>query len=65
MESKISKAQLEVWEWKEKAWQETRNLPKEEQLPFILSQTQETVAMIQAAKAKNNLNRATTNQSSM
>lgn len=52
MESKISKAQLEVWEWKERAWQEIKDLPKEEQLPFVLSQTKDTVAMIREAKAK-------------
>lgn len=59
MESKLSKAQLEVWEWKEKAWQEIKDLPKEEQLSYIVSQTRETVAMIKAAKLKQQLKNQT------
>lgn len=50
METKISKAQLEVWEWKEKAYQEIKDLPKTEQLKYILSQTKETVEMLKEKK---------------
>lgn len=50
METKISKAQLEVWEWKEKAYQEIKDLPKAEQLKYILSQTKETVEMLKEKK---------------
>lgn len=35
MELKISKAQLEVWQWKEKAYEEIKDLPLEERIPYI------------------------------
>ncbi len=52
METKISKAQLEVWEWKEKAYQEIKDLPKAEQLKYILSQTKETVENAKSKKKR-------------
>ncbi len=35
METKISKSQLEVWEWKEKAYNKVKDLPIAEQLKAI------------------------------
>jgi hypothetical protein len=35
METKTSKAQLEVWEWKEKAYEEMKHLSTREQMNFI------------------------------
>jgi hypothetical protein len=35
METKISKAQLEVWRWKEKAYNKVKDLPLAEQLKAI------------------------------
>jgi hypothetical protein len=43
MEVKTSKAQLEVWEWKEKLYQQVKDLPQGEILKFILKQTKETM----------------------
>ena len=51
METKESKAQLEVWEWKEKAYEQTKNMTKEERLKFILSQTREMVLRLKHKKA--------------
>ncbi len=39
MESKTSKAQLEVWEWKEKAYQKMKNIPKKAWLRHIIFET--------------------------
>ena len=52
MKTKISKAQLEVWEWKEKAYELIKDLPKDKQIDFILSQTKEIVERIKANKKK-------------
>lgn len=50
MESKISKAQLEVWKWKEKAYEEMKHLSTREQISFIHEQTKEIVRKIKAKK---------------
>jgi len=50
MEVKISKAQLAVWEWKEKAYEEVKHLPIVEQMRLIHEQTKKTVAQINMAK---------------
>ena len=46
MEHKISKAQLEVWEWKEKAYEQIKDMPLKKALEFILKNTREIVAQI-------------------
>ena len=52
MESKISKAQLEVWEWKEKAYEEIKHLSTREQINLIHTQTKELVERIRRKKKK-------------
>ena len=42
MESKDSKAQLEVWEWKEKAYNQIKGMPLEKAVEFIMEQTKKT-----------------------
>jgi len=39
MGAKISKAQIEVWEWKEKAYEEVKDLSIEDAVKYILAQT--------------------------
>ena len=51
MEAKISKAQLEVWEWKEKAYEEIKNMSQAERIAFIRKQTKDLVARIKNKKA--------------
>ncbi len=51
MEPKISKAQLSVWEWKDKAYEEVKHLPIVEQMRIIHERTKETVAQINRKKA--------------
>jgi hypothetical protein len=53
MTAKISKAQIEVWEWKEKAYSLIKDLPKEEQIKIILQQTKDIVEQIKARKKLN------------
>ncbi len=50
MEGKISKAQKDVWEWKEKLYEQIKDLPKGEQLKYIISQAKETVEKIKAKR---------------
>ena len=59
MKTKTSKAQLEVWKWKDRAYELIKDLPEEDQIPFILAQTKDVVEelrrkqAIRAAKKKN------------
>ena len=46
MEAKISKAQTEVWEWKEKAFQEIKSLDAKEQLKLVHQQTKNLLEKI-------------------
>lgn len=50
METKISKAQLEVWEWKERAYKKIKNLPPGETLKFIIEQTKDLETEIRKFK---------------
>ena len=51
MEPKVSKAQLSVWEWKDKAYEEIKHLPIMEQMRVIHERTKETVAQINGKKS--------------
>ncbi|MBK9338483.1 MAG: hypothetical protein IPM98_18885 [Lewinellaceae bacterium] len=46
MEHKVSKAQIAVWEWKEKAYESLKHLPISEQMRRIHEQTKQTVTQI-------------------
>ncbi|MDQ3847235.1 MAG: hypothetical protein M3342_24950 [Bacteroidota bacterium] len=46
MKNDVSKAQREVWEWKEKAYEQIKNLPAGEQIKFIQEQTKHLVERI-------------------
>ncbi|MBU6340979.1 MAG: hypothetical protein KGS48_05750 [Bacteroidetes bacterium] len=53
MEIKVSKAQISVWEWKDKAYEEIKHLPILEQMRIIQERTKQTIAQINVNKAKN------------
>jgi len=53
MEIKVSKAQISVWEWKDKAYEEIKHLPILEQMRIIQEGTKQTIAQINMNKAKN------------
>ena len=46
----VSKAQLEVWEWKEKAYEEMKHLTTNEQMKLIHEQTKELVERIRGKR---------------
>ena len=46
MESKVSKAQEEVWEWKDSLFEELKNIPKEDRLKFIREKVKKTIEQI-------------------
>ncbi len=48
MKTKISKSQQEVWEWKEKAWLQIKDMPLAKGIEFIMEQTQELAKDIKA-----------------
>jgi hypothetical protein len=50
----ISKAQLEVWEWKEKASLKLNKLKADERIAYIVNNTKHLVDRIKKAKEKNN-----------
>ncbi len=52
MEPKVSKAQLSVWEWKDKAYEEIKHLTILEQMRIIHERTKETVAQIKRRKSE-------------
>lgn len=51
METNTSKAQLAVWEWKEKAYESVKHLPILEKMRVIHEQTKQAVEQINKAKA--------------
>lgn len=48
--NQVSRAQKEVWEWKEKLYAQIKDLPKGEQLKYIVSQAKETVEKIKTKR---------------
>ena len=43
METKVSKSQIEVWEWKEYLFEELKNIPKDKRLKFIKEKVKKTI----------------------
>ena len=50
MKTKISKAQEEVWEWKEKAFKNLEEIPEKQRVKYISSKTKETIDKIRRNK---------------
>ena len=50
MKTNISKAQLEVWEWKEKAFRELEKVPVVKRIEYIFKKTQNTIERIKKRK---------------
>ena len=46
MKTKESKAQIEVWEWKEKGYESVKNLPLKEQIRTILERNQNAIEVL-------------------
>ena len=43
MKAKISKSQLEVWEWKENAYNEIKDMPKDKRIDYIIKNTEKII----------------------
>ena len=43
METKISKAQLEVWEWKNNLYEEIKHLDDDKKLAYIQNKVKDTI----------------------
>ena len=52
MEIKISKAQEEVWEWKEKLYEEVKNLSGTDRISYLLDKTHATMERLKALRVK-------------
>lgn len=50
METKISKAQKEVWEWKEEAFRKLEKIPEDKRIEYILKKTNSTIEKIKKRK---------------
>ena len=50
MRTKISKAQEEVWEWKEKAFKRLEEIPQRQRVKYISDSTRETIEKIKKNK---------------
>jgi len=54
MEADTSKAQLEVWEWKDALYEELKAIPKAERLKFIKAKVRNTIEKLRRAKELSN-----------
>ncbi len=50
MKSKDSKAQLEVWQWKESAYEQIKDMPLNKAIEFIIEQTKPLTEILKANK---------------
>ncbi|MCK9422756.1 MAG: hypothetical protein M0Q38_09165 [Bacteroidales bacterium] len=55
MEANTSKAQLEVWEWKNTLHEELKTVPKSERLKFIKEKVRKTIEHLKLAKKADEL----------
>jgi hypothetical protein len=51
MTTKVSKAQLEVWEWKEKLYEEIKNIPTLERLKYLNNKVSLTMKSLKTKKS--------------
>ena len=52
MKTKISRAQEEVWEWKEKAFKNLEEIPEKQRVKYIYSKTKATIDKIRKNKSE-------------
>jgi len=50
MKAKISKSQLEVWDWKERAFKNIEDIPEDERVKYIFSKTNKTISRLKKLK---------------
>jgi len=52
METKVSKSQIEVWEWKEALFEDLKIIPKTERLKFINEKVKKTIEKLNQLSSK-------------
>jgi hypothetical protein len=57
MKTKDAKAQIEVWDWKQKAYEEVKHLSLHEQIKFMVEAAQPLTDIIRGKVQKHNVNR--------
>lgn len=50
MKTNVSKAQIEVWDWKETLYEELKNIPKLERLKYIKGKVNKTIRVLKMKK---------------
>ena len=53
METKVSKAQIEVWEWKDLVYEKLKNIPKNLRIEYIINDTKETMSKLKKSNEEN------------
>ena len=46
MKTKVSKAQEEVWEWKERAYEEIKDIPEDKRIDYIREKVRDVIDRI-------------------
>ena len=46
MEAKVSKSQVEVWEWKDSLYENLKDIPKDQRLKFIKEKVRKTIEQL-------------------
>lgn len=49
-DKKVSKAQLEVWEWKDKLYNEVKNMNSKEALKYLVKKSEKTVESLKLSQ---------------
>ncbi len=52
MKTKVSKAQKEVWEWKQKAYEELKEIPEDKRVDYIREKVREVINRIKKNRQK-------------
>ena len=52
MSTEASKAQQEVWEWKEKAYESIKDIPEKDRVARILDRVKDTIAQIKENQSR-------------
>ncbi len=57
MKTKDANAQLEVWDWKQKAYEEVKHLGLHDQIKFIVAEAQPLTDIIRSKVLKQSVNK--------
>jgi len=55
MESKVSKSQIEVWEWKDALFEDLKSIPKDQRLKFIKEKARKMIKNLNQLSSKSHV----------